>query len=170
MKNCAKILAGVFISAAALVFVIKIGVTALAVFLILFSSTPPESPPASLGDYLHVVHCTHSVFQDGIEYDEYHYSQVSLADNPYFQPVTPDNIEEIRSFADSFESSLKSYEDDPQESAQALYQSYGYESSSLSVGDYYYLKKGDPKVWWDDIDLFVFDFETMRLYHLKVSL
>lgn len=168
MKKCGTILAGVFISAAALVFVIKITVCLLAVFL--FSSSPPKTPPASLGDYRHVAHCTHYSFQDGIEYDEYHYSQVSLTDNAYFQSVTPDNIEEIRSFVDSYESLVRSYEDYPKESAQALYQSYSYESSTLSAGDYYYLRKGDPKVWWDDIDLFVFDLETMRLYHLKVSL
>lgn len=160
MKKYCIIIAGVFISAAALVFI---------AVAFLFSSSPSKTPQASLGDYRHVTHCSNSTFQDGVEYDEYHYSRVSFADNAYFQPVTPENIEEIRSFVDSYESLVRSYEDYRTESAQALYQSYSYDPSALSVGDYYYLRKGNPKVWWDDIDLFIFDLETMRLYRLKVS-
>lgn len=173
MKKRGIIIAGAFVFTIILAFTIKIIMDMLAVFsLSSFPSphTSAPSPESSLGEYHCVSNCTHYTFQDETTYEEYHYSQPSLTDNPFFQPVAPDDMEEIRSLVGRYESLVKSFENHPEESAQTLYQSYRYDLSSLSADDYYYLKAGSSAEWWDDIDLYIFDTDTMVLYRLNVWL
>ena len=111
-----------------------------------------------------------SDYDEEMEYNEYYYfKNVSFADYPEFQPVTQDNIPEIRSFVQNYEQHLDEIKERADEDADRLCRRYRYDPESLSSGDYYRVETWtwDEERTFPNYTLCIFDHEKNTLYYFK---
>ena len=103
-------------------------------------------------------------FQDYTDYCKYYYVKQEnileeVKNNPYFKPVTPDDITELNSYFDNFEGWLEyvEYKD-----------KYDFQRNDIDTEDYFYIKNDEisekHKYW--DYDVYFFDVQTQTLFFI----
>ena len=103
-------------------------------------------------------------FQDYTDYCKYYYAKQEnvleeVKNNPYFKPVTPDDITELNSYFDNFEGWLEyvEYKD-----------KYDFQRNDIDTGDYFYIENDEisekHKYW--DYDVYFFDMQTQTLFFI----
>lgn len=138
--------------------VVVVGLTLL--FSYLFA--PQDAIVNSLPDYETKEYYTSGGFQDYTDYAKYTYRiyETVLMQNPYFLPVTDEDIPEILSYIENFEGWVEICEDFPSEH-------YDFDKSILVEGDYYYIlsEYEEPgKEFWN-YDVYYFDLDAQVLYY-----
>ena len=103
-------------------------------------------------------------FQDYTDYCKYYYAKQEnvleeVKNNPYFKPVTPDDITELNSYFDNFEGWLEYVE----------YQDkYDFQRNDIDTEDYFYIENDEisekHKYW--DYDVYFFDVQTKTLFFI----
>ena len=103
-------------------------------------------------------------FQDYTDYCKYYYAKQEnvleeVKNNPYFKPVTPDDITELNSYFDNFEVWLEYVE----------YQDkYDFQRNYIDTEDYFYIENDEisekHKYW--DYDVYFFDVQTQTLFFI----
>lgn len=132
-------------------------------------SSPPQKPQASIGNGQCTVYCRVDYFQDGMKYQEYVYTQVSFENNPYFQAVTQQNLNDVLEFVADYEGCVENLKNYQTAAEVELYTQYAYDCASLSEGDYFYLQTRYPDYPFENYDLYIFDAEKMTLYCFESS-
>ncbi len=106
-------------------------------------------------------------FRDYTFYCKYYFKDISAAtfeDNRFFNEVKKDDLAEILSFIDEYESTTKSFEE--------VSRIYDFDKSVLKTGDFFYIKtlEGEPAgertyEKFDYYSVFYFDLENQILYY-----
>ena len=103
-------------------------------------------------------------FQDYTDYCKYYYAKQEnvleeVKNNPYFKPVTPDDITELNSYFDNFEGWLECVE----------YQDkYDFQRNDIDTEDYFYIENdeiSEKQKYWD-YDVYFFDVQTQTLFFI----
>ena len=103
-------------------------------------------------------------FQDYTDYCKYYYANQEnvlekVKNNPYFKPVTPDDITELNRYFDNFEGWLEyvDYKD-----------KYDFQRNIIDTEDYFYIENNETeeehKYW--NYDVYFFDVQTKTLFFI----
>ena len=103
-------------------------------------------------------------FQDYTDYCKYYYANQEnvlekVKNNPYFKPVTPDDITELNSYFDNFEGWLEyvDYKD-----------KYDFQRNIIDTEDYFYIENNETeeeyKYW--NYDVYFLDVQTKTLFFI----
>ena len=102
-------------------------------------------------------------FQDYTDYCKYYYVKQEnileeVKNNPYFKPVTPDDITELNSYFDNFEGWLEyvDYKD-----------KYDFQRNIIDTEDYFYIENNETeeyKYW--NYDVYFLDVQTKTLFFI----
>lgn len=119
----------------------------------------------SIGDWTGGERYTFYLFQDGAVHREFYYEAPSFKDNPYFQPVTQEDMKTALRFLDDFEGGwIRPLENATREDGRAFYKNYAYDRASLDKDDYYYIETRNSGNPLENYDLYIFDTQKNTLY------
>ena len=129
--------------------------------------TPKDPVLDSLPKYEKKKYYTSGGFQDFTDYAKYTYqiSESEIIQSEALFPVMEEDIPTILKYVEHFEGCIEVYQDFPSES-------YDFEKSTVSTGDYFYIfnKYGDPQMSFWDYNLYYFDVDTSILYYFHTNI
>ena len=158
-------------------FVLVIAFLLIAFFLLhtaIIEATRPPSP--SLFDSIGPSHFVASGETGGFRfyevYRKYVFDSADFTDNPYFNPVTEEDMKRVRSFTDSYYKNLQDACSPENESRRdeypykgwfEIYEQYDFFPECVTPNDYIYrITRSVGKE-----EFYYFDYETLSLYYIR---
>ena len=128
---------------------------------------PEDSILESLPDYESREYYSSGGFQDYTDYGKYtyHIYETELMENPYFFRVTQEDLPEILSYLDNFESWVDTCSDFPKAE-------YDFDAGQVEEGNYFCLlsEYDEPEKKFWNYDLYYFDLDTGILYYFHSNI
>ncbi len=130
--------------------------------------TRQEQVLSSLGRWDSKSFYTSGGFQDYTDFAVYAYSAAELTDNPYFSPLTGEDMEALTAFLDDFEHWLEVIRGS--HPGNEVVVNYAFDRSSLDTGDYFYLYEDEAYPKFGCYDLWFFDSQSGMLYYFHSNI